>query len=74
MERANNAEDCISVKITLDNMADKPLILNAPRTGIAQSPNVGIGDCRNLDIDTTLGVAKLNNILAKVSTSSYSNS
>ena len=68
MERDDNGKNEFSVKITLDNMADKPLILNAPRTGIAQSPNVGIGDCRNLDIDTTLGVVKLNNILAKVST------
>lgn len=35
--------------------------------GIAQSPNVGFGDCRNLDIYTTPGIAKINNPLVKKS-------
>lgn len=47
----------------------KPLIIQAPRTGIAQSPHVGFGDIRNLDIFTTPGVAKLNNALDKESAS-----
>jgi len=41
--------------------------VDAPRQGIAQSSHVGFEDCRNLDIYTTPGVAKLNNILAKKS-------
>lgn len=46
-------------------MAD--LIINAPRQGIAQSPHIGFGDVRNLDIYTVPGIAKLNNILVKKS-------
>src|SRR3990167_7351647 len=45
------------------------LIIEALRTGIAQSPHVGFGDVRNLDIVSTPGVAILNNILAKKSAS-----
>ena len=45
------------------------LIIEAPRTGIAQSPHVGFGDVRNLDIVSNPGVAILNNILAKKSAS-----
>jgi hypothetical protein len=45
----------------------KPLIIEAPRQGIAQSPHIGFGNVRNLDIYSVPGVAKLNNILAKVS-------
>jgi len=46
----------------------KPLIINAPRQGIAPSPHVGFGDMRNLDIFSIPGVVKLNNILEKEST------
>jgi hypothetical protein len=46
-------------------MADKPLIINAPRQGIAQSPHVGFADIRNLDIYSVPGVCTLNNILEK---------
>jgi len=45
----------------------KPLIINAPRTGVAQSPHVGFGDVRNLDIFTSPGSAILNNLTAKKS-------
>lgn len=45
-------------------MALEPLIINAPRQGIAQSPHIGFGDCRNLDISSLPGIARLNNILA----------
>lgn len=41
------------------------LKINAPNTGISSSPHVGVGDCRNLDIFTIPGVARLNNLLAK---------
>lgn len=51
---------------TTNNMAEpKPLILNAPRQGIAQSPNLGFGALKNIDIFSSGGVARLNNILAK---------
>jgi len=43
------------------------ITLQAPRTGIAQSPHVGIADIRNFDIDSVEGVAQLNNILVKKS-------
>ena len=46
---------------------EKDLIIQAPRQGIAQSPHVGFGNMRNLDIYTVPGVAKLNNILVKKS-------
>ena len=45
----------------------KDIVVQAPRQGIAQSPHVGFGDCRNLDIFTSPGVVKLNNLVAKVS-------
>lgn len=50
-------------------MADKlkSLVINAPETGIAISPFKGIADIRNLDIFSIPGVAKLNNILEKKS-------
>ena len=41
------------------------LVINAPRTGIAQSPHIGVADVRNLDITTIPGIAQLNNILVK---------
>jgi hypothetical protein len=50
-------------------MAEKPLIIQAPSQGIAQSPHVGFGDVRNIDLYSTPGVAKLNFILAKKSAS-----
>ena len=43
------------------------IIIQAPRQGIASSPFVGFGNVQNLDIDSTSGVAKLNNILVKKS-------
>jgi len=39
------------------------LVITAPRQGIAQSPHIGFGDIRNLDIFSVPGVVKLNNIL-----------
>lgn len=48
----------------------KSLIINAPRTGIAQSPHVGVADIRNLDISSIPGIAKLNNILKQKSETS----
>lgn len=50
-------------------MADtlKPLIINAPSQGIAQSPHVGFGNIRNLDIYSIPGVARLNTIMVKKS-------
>jgi len=46
----------------------KPLIINAPVTGIAQSPHVGFADVRNLDIFTIPGIARLNNTMTSVGT------
>lgn len=43
------------------------LIIQAPSTGIAQSPHIGFGDCRNLDISSIPGIVRLNNNLSKVS-------
>jgi len=45
----------------------KDLIIPAPNKGISSSPHVGNGDCRNLDINTIPGIARLNNLLAKKS-------
>jgi hypothetical protein len=42
----------------------KDLIIETPRQGIVQSPHVGFGDIRNLNINDIPGVATLNNILA----------
>lgn len=47
----------------------EPIIINAPRQGIAPSPYTGYADVRNLDIFTTPGVAKLSNLMAKESAS-----
>lgn len=47
----------------------EPLVIYAPSQGIAQSPHVGFGDIRNLDIFTIPGVARLNNKLTKKSAS-----
>ena len=46
---------------------DNTLVIEAPRTGIAQSPHVGVADVRNLDIYSVPGIAQLNNILVKKS-------
>jgi len=43
------------------------LIINSPRQGISQSPHLGFADVRNLDVTSVPGIAKLNNILSKVS-------
>jgi len=40
----------------------KPLTINAPSQGIAQSPHVGFGDMRNLDIFSVPGIVRLNTI------------
>jgi len=45
----------------------KPLIINAPAQGIAQSPHVGFGNMQNLDIFSVPGTARLNTILEKKS-------
>lgn len=51
----------------------KPLVINAPTQGIAQSPHVGYGDMRNLDIFSVPGIVKLNNILVAESGSVATN-
>jgi len=43
------------------------ILIKAPREGIAQSPHVGYGDVRNLDISSIPGIVRLNNITAKKS-------
>lgn len=48
-------------------MAQKDLIIQAPSQGIAQSPHIGFGDVRNLDISSIPGIVRLNNNLSKVS-------
>lgn len=45
----------------------KPLVINAPTQGIAQSPHVGFGKVSNCDIFSIPGVVKLNTILEKKS-------
>lgn len=45
----------------------QPLIIQAPRQGIGPSPHVGFGDMRNLDIYSIPGIVRLNNLLAKKS-------
>lgn len=45
----------------------KDLTITAPSIGIGPSPHKGFADVRNLDVFTSLGVAKLNNLIAKVS-------
>ena len=46
---------------------DTSLIVQAPQTGIAQSPHLGMGNVVNLDLMTVQGIAQLNNILVKKS-------
>lgn len=43
------------------------LTILAPREGIAQSPHIGFGDVRNLDIDSIPGIAQLNTLMQKKS-------
>jgi hypothetical protein len=43
------------------------LTINAPKTGIAQSPLVGFADVRNIDVTSVAGIAMINNLQAKVS-------
>ena len=43
------------------------LLISAPRQGISQSPHVGFQDIRNLDIFLSPGVVRLNNLIAKAS-------
>lgn len=50
-------------------MAKKPLIISAPRQGIAPSPHTGFGNMQNLDITSKYAVARLNTILWKQSAS-----
>lgn len=52
---------------------DTSLIIEAPRQGIAQSPHVGFANMVNLDVTTQQGVAQLNNILVKKSSSTVIN-
>lgn len=44
------------------------ITLSAPRQGISQSPHVGYGDVRNLDLDSSEGVARLNNLMVRKTT------
>lgn len=48
-------------------MKDDSIVIEAPRVGIAQSPHVGNADVRNLDIFSIPGVARLNTIASKKS-------
>lgn len=43
------------------------MIIEAPQVGIAQSPHIGFGDVRQLDIDSISGIARLNTIVEKKS-------
>lgn len=49
------------------------LTIKAPNSGISSSPHVGFGDCRNLDIASIPGVCRLNNLLAKKSSTTVTN-
>ncbi len=49
------------------------LIIKDFSLGIGPSPHTGFGDMRNLDIYTLPGVARLNNLLAKVSSTTVTN-
>ena len=48
-------------------MAVKDLIIQAPSTGIAQSPHFGVANCVGLDISSIPGIVRLNNNLSLVS-------
>lgn len=49
--------------------SDNSLVINVPRQGIAQSPHVGFGDVRNLDISFLQGIVQLNKKLSLQSAS-----
>lgn len=49
------------------SIRDISLVVDAPKQGIAQSPHIGFGDVRNLDLYSVPGIVQLNNILAKKS-------
>jgi len=50
-----------------------PIVISAPRQGVSQSPHTGFAECVNLDIDSIPGIAKLNNIMAKKSSTTVTN-
>jgi hypothetical protein len=52
---------------------DSDLIIQAPRQGVSTSPHVGFGSSVNLDIDSIPGIAQLNNLMAKVSSTTVTN-
>ena len=54
-------------------MAGKPLTVTDFYKGISASPHTGFGDMRNLDLYTLPGVARLNNLLAKKSSTTVTN-
>lgn len=54
-------------------LSDNRLVIDKFQLGIAQSPHVGFGCMRNLDISTFPGVAKLNFRLAKQSSTVVTN-
>lgn len=43
------------------------IVIQAPKQGIARSPHVGYADIRNLDIDSSPGIVRLNTIMVKKS-------
>jgi len=45
------------------------LIISNPQIGISSSPHLGWGDMRNIDISSIPGIARLNNIMVKKSSS-----
>lgn len=42
--------------------------INCPRQGISQGAHIGFADVRQLDLDTEIGVAMMNKIMTKIST------
>lgn len=51
----------------------KPIVIPASNIGIGSSPHTGFGDVRNLDLYTLPGVVRLNNLLAKKSSTTVTN-
>lgn len=49
------------------------ITIQAPRSGIAQSAHIGFEECVNLDLDSIPGIVRLNNIMAKVSSTTVTN-
>lgn len=54
-------------------MKDDSLIIQSPNQGISASPHTGYADCRNTDIHTIPGVAILNKLLEKKSSTTVVN-